>query len=76
MKVELSVQLPVDGRVDVDVCLFTPQLFDMCLFGLGDIILGAHVRCRRFLWVHHKGSWAWNDTLKVGFLQAHCVAKI
>lgn len=64
VKVELSVQLPVDGRVDVDVCLFTPQLFNMCLFGLGDIILRAHLRCRRFLRVHRKRSWVWNDTLK------------
>lgn len=39
VEVELSIQLSVDGRVDVDVRLFTPQLLDMCLFWLGNIIL-------------------------------------
>lgn len=38
MEVELSIQFSVYGRVDVDVSLFSSQLFNMCLFGLVDII--------------------------------------
>lgn len=38
MEVELSVQLSVHGRVDVDVGLFSPQLLNMCLLGLEAII--------------------------------------
>lgn len=39
VEVELSIQLSVSGRVDVDMGLFSPQLLNVCLFRLEAIIL-------------------------------------
>lgn len=38
VEIKLSIQSSVDGRVDVDVCLFPSQLLNMCLLGLEAII--------------------------------------
>lgn len=76
MEVKLSIQLSVDGRVDVDVGLSLPQLLNMCPFRLVAIILRAHLRCRSFLRIHRERCCSSRDALEEGRVQAPRLVRI